>query len=87
MTLPPPIKDERVAPYNPFPNNDISALDEGRFDYPSSQGGARVHDRSGNAVNESLEDELRAGGRIILACLDYNREDHLTVCLLDSFFA
>ena len=78
MTLPPPIKDERVAPYNPFPNNDISALDEGRFDYPSTQA-PRVHDRAGNAVNESEEDEARAGGRKILACLDFHREDHLSV--------
>lgn len=62
-------------PYDPFPNNDISALDEGRFDYPS----AKVHDRSGQPVNESTEDELRAGGRTILACLDFNREDHLAV--------
>jgi len=79
MTLPPPIKDERVAPYNPFPNNDISALDEGRFDYPSSTQPAKIHDRSGKAVSESVEDETRAGGRIILACLDFHREDHLQV--------
>lgn len=73
-------KDEKVAPYNPFPNNDISALDEGRFDYPSSNGGAKIHDRSGNVVAENAEDTAQAGGRIILACLDFNREDHLAVC-------
>jgi len=75
-------KDEHTAPYNPFPNNDISALDEGRFDYPSASGSTRVHDRSGKAVAESTEDDTQHGGRIILACLDFNREDHLHVRLL-----
>jgi hypothetical protein len=69
------IPDTHTAPFDPFPNNDISALDGGRFDYPT----ARVHDRQGNAVEESQEDEHRQGGRTILACLDFNRQDHLEV--------
>lgn len=83
------IRDEHTAPYNAFENNDISALDQGRFDYPANHSSAAsIHDRSGNKVSEDAESDARPGGRVLLAALDFNRDEHLVVSgeSLLSFF-
>ena len=80
----PVIRDEHTAPYNAFEGNDISALDQGRFDYPASSSAASIHDRSGNKVSEDAESDARPGGRVLLAALDFNRDEHLTAVLKEA---
>jgi len=74
--MPQTIRDEHTLPPNYFPNNDISALDGGSWNMTLP---SQIVDRSGKKISESEETQRDGSHRSILAALDFNREEHVTV--------